>query len=80
MHVVVNHLHLRDLVEDAPVEAAQEAVQRVVDAGPLAAHVAKVDDRHLILIPEFASPGGADRVSREIGRPWMRERIVTLLA
>jgi hypothetical protein len=45
-----------------------------------AAQVAKVDDRHLILILEFGSLGDADRVSQEVGGPWMREHIVPLLS
>jgi hypothetical protein len=80
VHVVVNHLHLREPVTDATVQEAREAVQRVVDAGGLAAHVAKVDDTHLILVLTFALPEDADRVSREVGGPWMREHIVPLLA
>jgi hypothetical protein len=80
VHVVVNHLHLRDPVTDATVQAAREAVQRVVDAGGLAAHVAKVDDTHLVLVLLFALPEDADRVSREVGGPWMREHIAPLLA
>jgi hypothetical protein len=31
VHVVVNHLHLREPVTDTTVEAAREAVQLVVD-------------------------------------------------
>ena len=80
MHVVVNHLHLRDALTETTVQAAQEAVRRVVEAGGLAAHVAKVDDRHLILVLLFASTEDADRVAREVGGPWMREHIVPLLA
>jgi hypothetical protein len=80
VHVVVNHLHLRDPVTDATVQAAREAVRRVVDSGGLAAHVAKVDETHLILVLMFARPEDADRVSREVGGPWMREHIVPLLA
>ncbi len=79
MHVVVNHLHLRDPVTETTVEAAREAVQHVVDAGAVAAHVARVDDRHLILVLMFALPEDADRVSREVGGPWMREHITPLL-
>ena len=41
---------------------------------------AKVDDTHLILVLMFAPPEDADRVSREVGGPWMRENIVPLLA
>ena len=80
MHVVVNHLHLRDPLTAATVGAAQEAVQLVVDAGALSAQVAKVDETHLILLLVFALEEDADRVSREVGGPWMRENIVPLLA
>jgi len=55
-------------------------VQLVVDAGALAARVAKVDETHLILILEFPTAQDADRIAREIGGPWMRENIVPLLA
>ena len=80
MHVVVNHLHLRDPLTDATVQAAREAVQVVVDAGALEAHVAKVDDRHLILLLVFPCAEEAGRVSREVGGPWMRENMAPLLA
>jgi hypothetical protein len=80
VHVVVNDLHLRDPLTDDTTQAAREAVQLVVDAGAIAAHVAKVDETHLIPILEFAKPEDADRVSREVGGPWMREKIVSLLA
>jgi len=55
-------------------------MQLVVDAGALAARVAKVDEKHLILILEFASAAEADRIAREVGGPWMRENIRPLLA
>jgi hypothetical protein len=80
MHLVVNHLHLRDPLTEATVEAAQEAVRDVVAAGALAARVAKVDDRHLVLVLEFAGADDADRIARDVGGPWMREHIVPLLA
>ncbi|HWE81540.1 MAG TPA: hypothetical protein VG265_07805 [Gaiellaceae bacterium] len=79
MHVVVNHLRLRDPVTEETKEVSRAAVQAVVDAGGLAAHVANVDDRHLILVLMFASLEDADRIAREIGAPWMREHIVPLL-
>jgi hypothetical protein len=80
VHVVINHLHLRDPVTDATVRSLGEGVQGVVDAGGRVAHVAKVDDTHLVLILTFDSPQDADRISREVGGPWMREHIVPLLA
>jgi hypothetical protein len=78
--VVINHLRLRDPVTDATVHAAREGMQLVVDAGALAARVAKVDERHLILVLEFATAEDADRVARGVGGPWMRENIRSLLA
>jgi hypothetical protein len=80
VHVVVNHLRLQEPEQDATAQAAQEAAQLVVDAGAGAARVAKVGDRHLILILEFPTAEEADRIAREVGGPWMREHIVPLLA
>jgi hypothetical protein len=80
VHVVVNHLRFRDSVPDATLQAMQEAVEAVVEAGGLAAQVAKVDDTHLILILTFATAEDADRIAREVGGPWMREHVVPLLA
>lgn len=80
VHIVINHLRLRDPVADATVEAMRNGVQLAVDAGALAARVAKVDERHLILILEFPAAEDADRMAREVGGPWMRENIRPLLA
>jgi hypothetical protein len=80
MHLVINHLRLREPVSDTTVQAAQEGMQLVVDAGALAARVARVDETHLILILEFATAEDADRIAREVGGPWMRENIRPLLA
>jgi hypothetical protein len=80
VHVVVNHLYLRDPVTDDTVQAAREVVQPVVDAGAIAAKVAKVDETHLILVLTFATGADADRIAREVGGPWMRQHIKPLLA
>jgi hypothetical protein len=80
VHVVVNHLRLREPMSDATVDALHEGVRLAVDAGALAARVAQVDDRHLILLLEFSSADDADRMAREVGGPWMREHIRPLLA
>ena len=79
VHIVINHLRLRDPVADATVEAMRNGVQLAVDTGALAARVAKVDERHLILILEFPAAEDADRMAREVGGPWMRENIRPLL-
>ena len=52
----------------------------VVEAGALAARVAKVDETHLILILEFSTAEDAGRIAREVGGPWMNEHIRPLLA
>jgi hypothetical protein len=80
MQIVVNHLHLREPVTEATLHAAQEAVEEVVAAGAIAARVVEVEPTHLILLLEFRSAEEADRVSREVGGPWMRANIVPLLA
>ena len=80
MHVVVNHLRLRDPLTEETVQAARDGVRLVVDAGGSRAQVLKVDEGHLILILEFPSAEEADRVAREVGGPWMREHIRPLLA
>jgi hypothetical protein len=80
VHVVVNHLRLREPVRDATVEAARTGMQLVVDAGARAARMAKVDETHLILILEFSTAEDAGRIAREVGGPWMRENITPLLA
>ena len=80
MHIVVNHLRLRDPLPASTAERLPEVVESVVAACGLAARVARVDDRHLVLILQFASEQDAERVAREVGGPWMREHIVPLLA
>jgi len=80
VHVVVNHLRLRDPLRDPTVEAARKGMQLVVDAGALAARVVQVDETHLILILEFSTAEDAERIARDIGGPWMRENIRPLLA
>lgn len=55
-------------------------MELVVDAGALAARLARVDEKHLILVLEFSTAEDADRIARDVGGPWMRENIRPLLA
>ena len=80
MHMVVNHLRLREPLGEETVAALQDGAQLAVDAGALAARVAKVDERHVILILEFSTAEDADRMARDVGGPWMRANISPLLA
>lgn len=79
MHLVVNHLHLRDPLTPATAQSLPEALRLVVEAGGIGGRVVQVDERHLILLLEFAGAEDADRIAREVGGPWMREHIVPLL-
>jgi hypothetical protein len=80
MAVVVNHLQLSDPLTDKTAQKFGEFMPRIVGAGATAAQVIRVDDRHLILILQFASAEDADRVATEVGGPWMREHVLPLLA
>jgi len=80
VHVVVNHLRLRDPLTEETVQAARGGIRLVVDAGGSRGQVVKVDERHLILVLEFPSAGEANRIAREVGGPWMNEHIRPLLA
>jgi hypothetical protein len=80
VHVVINHLRLRDPVTAETEASAQQALALVVDAGGLSARLAKVDERHLVLILEFETAEDAERIARDVGGPWMREHIRPLLA
>jgi hypothetical protein len=79
VHVVVNHLRLRDPLTDETVQSMCDGVGLVVDAGGSRGQVLKVDERHLILVLEFASAEEASRIAREVGGPWMNEHIRPLL-
>ena len=80
MTVVVNHLHFRDALTDDVVQTCRDVVPRIVDGGATRAQVVRVDDTHLVLVLEFASPADADRVAQEVGGPWMSRHILPLLA
>ena len=80
MTVVVNHLLLSDALTAETEQACRDIVPRIRDAGATAARGVRVDDTHLVLILEFASAQDADRVATDVGGPWMRERILPLLA
>ena len=80
MHVVVNHLRLRDPLTEETVRAARDGIRLVVEAGGSRGQVLKVDERHLILVLEFPSAEEANRIAREVGGPWMNEHIRPLLA
>ena len=72
--------YLSDALPAETEQACRDIVPRIRDAGATAARGVRVDDTHLVLILEFASAQDADRVATDVGGPWMRERILPLLA
>lgn len=80
MHVVVNHLRLREPLPPESLAAAERAGRELLDAGGLAFHLVRVDDTHLILVLFFPTAEDADRVARDVGGPLMREHVVPYLA
>lgn len=80
MHIVVNHLRLREPLPASTLEKLPEVAESLVAAGGLAARVVEVDERHLVLVLHFASAQDAERIAREVGGPWMREHVAPFLA
>jgi hypothetical protein len=79
VHVVVNHLRLREPLPPESFAAAERLAPDLLAAGGLAFHLVRVDDTHLILVLFFPTAEDADRVAREVGGPWMREHVVPYL-
>jgi hypothetical protein len=80
VHVVVNHLRLREPLPPESIASLQTTGQALLDAGGLAFHLVRVDETHLILVLFFETAEDADRVARDVGGPWMREHVVPYLA
>jgi hypothetical protein len=72
-------LYFCDPLTDDVVQTCRDVVPRIVDGGATRAQVVRVDDTHLVLVLEFASPVDADRVAQEVGGPWTRRHILPLL-
>ena len=80
MRVVVNRLTFKEPLPDAVIDSADEACQRLIDAGGTAASLIQVDTTHAILILTFPDLETEERIKAEIGGPWMKEHVVPLLA
>ncbi len=80
MRVVVNHLRFKEPLPSAVVDSAEEACQRLVEAGGLAASLIQVDETQAILVLTFPDLETEERIKSEIGGPWMKEHVVPLLA
>jgi hypothetical protein len=80
VHVVVNHLHLKEPLPPESLASTETVADELLAAGGLACHVVRVDELHLVLVLFFESAEDAERVARDVGGPWMREHVVPHLA
>lgn len=78
--VVVNHLRLKAPLPESVMSAADDVCRQIIDAGAHSASVARVDDGHVVLVLSFPDEQTEERVSAEIGGPWMVEHVVPLLS
>lgn len=62
------------------IDAAEEACQRLVDAGGLAASLIQEDETQGTFVLTFPDLETEERIKSEIGGPWMNEHVVPLLA
>jgi hypothetical protein len=77
VHVVVNHLTVSGPPADAVIGdlqrnalSAAAAIDGIVDV-----HLAKVDDTHLIMLIVGDSPAALERLSSEVGSPWVQANL-----
>ena len=80
MRIVVNHLVFERPIAQDVLDVAHEAGQALVDAGGLAFHLVRVDETHATLVLFFPDLETEERITREVGGPWMRERVLPLLS
>jgi hypothetical protein len=80
VRIVVTHLVFERPATQAVIDTAREAGRLLVDAGGLAFHLVRVDETHLMLVLFFPDLETEERISRELGGPWMREHVLPLLA
>jgi hypothetical protein len=79
MRVVVNHLSFTKPISESVVAAAREGARLLQDAGGLEFRFVKAGEQEAFLVLAFPDAETEERVSAEVGGPWMREHIVPLL-
>jgi len=72
-------LSFKEPIPEAVIDSAKEGERVLVDAGGLEFRFVKVDERHAILVLAFPDLETEERISSEIGGPWIVEHIVPLL-
>lgn len=82
MHSVINHLHFAAPVEADILAAVQTTVGPQMGAfeGFESFRVVQVAEDHLVLVITATSADVLDRMSTEVGGPWMVANIVPLLS
>lgn len=79
VRIAVNHLRFKEPLTEAVIAAANEGARLLGDAGGLSFSLVHVDERHAILVLAFPDLETEERISSEIGGPWMREHILPSL-
>ena len=79
MRMVVNRLTFAQPIPQSVVDAADEAARLVLDAGGSSCQFVRVDETHAVLVLEFSDVETEQRITSEIGGPWMRANILPLL-
>ena len=77
MHLVVNHLRFSTPPPQSAVDAIHGAAGdqlRTID-GFRAVHFCRVDDEHYVLVVEADTPEALERISQEVGGPWVTEHL-----
>lgn len=77
MHVVVNHLRFASPPPRSAIDSMQgDAGERLrAIEGFEAVHLCRVDDEHYILIVQADSAATLERISQEVGGPWVTEHL-----
>ncbi len=79
MRIVVNRLAFKEPIGRAVLDAADEAARLLVESGGLSFDFVQTGESHAMLVLAFPDLEVEQRITSEIGGPWMREHIIPLL-
>jgi hypothetical protein len=82
MYAVVNFLHFRDPIDEELFRRAANELRPQMEGidGFAAFHVVRTSDTEAILVIVGDAPATLDRISTEVGSPWMVANVVPLLS
>lgn len=80
VHAVVNRLRFAAPVDEELIGRFREAMRTLDGTGCLGAEVVQTGEDELVLVIRYPSLEVLEDVTARVGSPWMRERIVPLMA